>query len=196
MKRKFRIGWLSLAGVAMLLLLRTTILTALGSYLVNAEPPRKADISFVLAGDSSGNRILKAADLVRQGYTSKVMVSGPAGNYGWHECDLAIPFAEKAGYPASYFLHFEHNSHSTMEEARLAVAELRRIGVKQVMVVTSDYHTRRTAKIFRAVASDLTFNVVAAPDDYFTASGWWHSREGRKTFMFEWMKTVAEWIGL
>ena len=82
------------------------------------------------------------------------------------------------------------------EEARVAIGEFRRLGVHRVMVVTSDYHTRRTAKIFHAMAPDLTFNVVAASDEFFSANGWWHSREGRKTFMFEWMKTIAEWLGL
>jgi uncharacterized SAM-binding protein YcdF (DUF218 family) len=180
----------------LLILLHAPILAALGSYLVNAGPPQQADIAFVLAGDPSGSRILKASELVRQGFAPKLIVSGPSGNYGWYECDLAIPFAVKAGYPESYFVHFEHDSRSTMEEARLAVAKLKQIGVKRVLVVTSDYHTRRTGKIFRALQSDLVFDVVAAPDNNFKANGWWHSREGRKTFMFEWMKTIAEWIGL
>jgi uncharacterized SAM-binding protein YcdF (DUF218 family) len=176
--------------------LRGVILTGLGSYLVKAQAPEKVDIAFVLAGDPTGNRILRAAELVRQGYAPKIIVSGPAGNYGWYECDLAIPFAMKAGYPESYFLHFEHHTHSTMEEAHVAAAEFRRLGAKHVMVVTSDYHTRRSGKIFRAVAPDLTFNIVAARDENFSPSGWWHSREGRKTFVFEWMKTMAEWVGL
>ncbi len=197
MKRRSRIVWLSVASLALLtILLRGAILAALGSYLVKAGPPQKDDVAFVLAGDPSGNRILKAAELARKGYVPKVIVSGPAGQYGWYECDLAIPFAERAGFPASYFVHFEHHGQSTMEEARLAIMELRRMGVKRVMIVTSDYHTRRTGKIFRALAPDLTFDVVAAPDVNFSAGGWWHLREGRKTFVLEWTKTVAEWLGL
>ena len=93
------------------------VLAGLGSYLVKADPPEKADIALVLAGDGEGNRILKAAQLARQGYVSKILVSGPSGMYGLHECDLAIPFAVKAGYPESYFLHFENDARSTQEEA-------------------------------------------------------------------------------
>ena len=62
------------------LLLHSAILSALGGYLVDAGPPQKADIALVLAGDSSGNRILKAAELVRDGIRSKVLVSGPRGH--------------------------------------------------------------------------------------------------------------------
>ncbi len=58
------------------------ILAGLGSYLVKADPPEKADIALVLAGDGEGNRILKAAQLARQGYVSKILVSGPSGMYG------------------------------------------------------------------------------------------------------------------
>jgi uncharacterized SAM-binding protein YcdF (DUF218 family) len=173
-----------------------TILAAPGEYLVRSERPQKADIAFVLAGDFRGSRILKAAELVRQGYAPKVLVSGPAGSYGKHECDLAIPFAVMAGYPESYFLHFEHQALSTAEEAQVAVAEMRRLGAKKVLLVTSDYHTRRAGKLFRAAAPGLTFYVIGAPDFYFTADGWWTNRESRKTAFIEWSKTVAEWVGL
>ena len=179
-----------------LYLLRTPILAGLGSYLERSGPPQPADLVLVLAGDFYGNRILKAAELVRQGYAPRALVSGPEGLYGHHECDLAIPFAEQAGYPESYFLHVEHSAHSTAEEARAVVPELRRMGVKRVLLVTSDYHTRRAGKIFRAAAPDLSFSVVSAPDFYFTPQGWWRNREGRKTFAIEWMKTIAEWLGL
>jgi uncharacterized SAM-binding protein YcdF (DUF218 family) len=198
LNRKFWILALSLAGLAALaaLVFYGAILGALGSYLVQSGPPERADIALVLAGDYTGNRILKGAELVRQGYAPKALISGPAGNYGYYECDLAIPFAEKAGYPESYFIHLEHHALSTEEEAHAAVPELRRLGARRVLLVTSDYHTRRATKIFRAAAPDLIFYPVAAPDFYFSAQGWWHNREGRKTFAFEWMKTVAQWLGL
>ena len=100
-----------------------------------------------------------------------MLVSGPSGIYGYHECDLAIPFAVKAGYPESYFVHFENDARSTQEEARDAVARLRQLGAHKVLLVTSDYHTRRAGKIFRAAAPDLQFIVIAAPDASFTAGG-------------------------
>ena len=195
--RKLRIWLLAPVGLlALVLLLHRPILNALGGYLVHAGPPQKADIALVLAGDSFGLRILEAAELVREGYAPKVVVSGPAGMYGYYECDLAIPFAVNHGYPESYFLHFRHSARSTKDEAQESVDELRRLGAKTVLLVTSDFHTRRAGRIFRSAAPDLTFFVVAAPDHDFTASGWWRSREGRKVFVIEWMKTVTEWFGL
>jgi hypothetical protein len=48
----------------------------------------------------------------------------------------------------------------------------------------------------RAAAPDLDVRVVAAPDEYFRADGWWRNREGRKIFLVEWLKTVANLLGM
>jgi len=195
--RTARILLLVLVAIVVLgLVFRNTILAALGSYLIKADAPEKADIALVLAGDGEGNRILAAAQLARQGYVSRVLVSGPSGIYGQYECDLAIPFAVKAGYPASYFLHFENNARSTQEEARDTIERLHQLGMHKVLLVTSDYHTRRAGKIFRTAAPDLQFVVVAAPDTYFTAGGWWHNRQGEKIAFNEWVKTLTEPFGI
>ena len=195
MRHKTRIVLLfAVACVLLVVIFHTAILGALGAYLVSASPPEKADIVVVLAGDSSGNRILKAAELVRAGYAPRVLVSGPAGTYGFYESDLAIPFAEKAGYPASYFLAFPNHSLSTRDEGEVILPELRRLGVHTFLLVTSDFHTHRAGGIYRALTTDPRCVVVAAPDQYFTPGGWWKNREARKTFLFEWMKTVASWF--
>ena len=168
----------------------------MASYLDRSAPPQKADVIFVLAGDPAGNRILTAAELVRRGYAPKVLVSGPEGYYGSHESDLAIPFAERAGYPATYFRPFPHSARSTREEVEAAVPEFRRLGFHRVLLVTSNYHTRRAENLFRAAAPEITFIMVEAPDLHFTVDGWWHDREGRKIFLLEWTKTVAGWMDL
>ena len=75
-----------------------------------------------------------------------------------------------------------------------AVAEkLQSMGVKRVLVVTSNYHTRRAGKIFHRAMPGLTVLMVAAPDENFKPNGWWRNREARKTFVLEWEKTISEW---
>lgn len=197
MNRRFRLWWgIAAALVLLAVIFHAAILAALGGYLVRADAPEKADVAVVLAGDASGNRILKAAALVREGYAARVLVSGPFGLYGYYESDLAIPLAEKAGYPASYFVAVPNHSHSTRDEAEAMVPTVRRAGAHTVLLVTSNYHTRRAGQIYRRLAPDLRFRVIAAPDPYFSPGDWWRNREGRKTFAVEWMKTVAEWFGL
>ena len=191
-----KLALIFIVAVLAVIFFHARILSAMGNYLVIEDQPKQADIALVLAGDQLGNRILRAAELVRQGYVPKVVVSGPGPVYGLYECDLAIPFAVKAGYPESYFIHFEHMAHSTQEEAVYSAAELKKLGARHVLLVTSDYHTRRSARIFRVAAPDIEFTVIASRDPYFSPEGWWHNREGRKTFLVEWEKTVAYWFGI
>ncbi|MCS6952686.1 MAG: YdcF family protein [Bryobacterales bacterium] len=190
------------AGVSFLLVVAAAAthvhwLGALGRSLVQAEPPQRAELIVVLAGDWWGNRILKAGELVRQGYAPQALVSGPDGAYGYHECDLAIPFAVRHGYPESWFLHLHIRARSTREEAQAVLAELRRRRVRSVLIVTSDYHTRRAGAIYRSLApAELQIRVVAAPDAFFRPDRWWQTREGRKQWVLESLKTVSDWFGL
>jgi uncharacterized SAM-binding protein YcdF (DUF218 family) len=83
-----------------------------------------------------------------------------------------------------------------VEEARFLVPELRRRGVHRYILVTSDFHTRRASSIYRKAAPDLPFCVVASADPDFSPTGWWRTREGRKTAFFEWCKTIAYTFGI
>jgi uncharacterized SAM-binding protein YcdF (DUF218 family) len=194
--------WLAAAVLIALLLAVTSPLwlAALGRYLVRAESPAPADLIVVLAGDYSGNRILAAGDLVRRGFAPKALVSGPSGEYGLHETDLAVPFAVRHGYPESYFIPLPNDDRSTKDEASDVLAALVNRNASRIDIVTSNYHTRRAGNIYRALvpklAPGLEIHMVAAPDLYFTPDGWWKNREGRKTFLLEWMKTVATWFGM
>jgi uncharacterized SAM-binding protein YcdF (DUF218 family) len=171
-------------------------LAALGGYLVRAEQPVHADMIVVLAGDFSGNRILTSGDLVRRGFAPKALVSGPSGAYGMHESDLAIQFAVQHGFPASYFVALPNDARSTKAEADVVLAALEKQHARSVDIVTSNYHTRRAGNIYRAKNSGLEIHMLSAPDPYFTPGGWWKDRDARKTFLLEWMKTVATWLGM
>ena len=116
--------------------------------------------------------------------------------YGQYECDLAIAFAVKLGYPENWFIRAPNEALNTRDEAAAILPDLRRRGVHRFLLVTSDYHTARAARIYRAAAPDLEMRVVTAPDRYFRMDGWWHNREGQKTFVIEWMKTVANAAGM
>ena len=189
--------WLFVLALAVIaVVFHSQILGALGAYLVRTDPPQKADAVLVLAGDGWGHRILTAAQLVRDGYAPKVLVSGPDGAYGLHETDLAIPFAVKHGYPESYFVAAIHSGRSTRAEALALMPEIHREGIRRMLLVTSNFHTRRAGRIFREVAPDLTITVVGAPDQNYTPDGWWHNREAQKTFLAEWEKTIATWLGI
>jgi uncharacterized SAM-binding protein YcdF (DUF218 family) len=182
--------------LAAIVVLRGCWLPHVGTVLESSCSPVKADIAVVLSGDYFGNRILRGAQLVHDGFVPKVLVSGPSGMYGHYDSELAIAFAVKNGYPDSIFVPSPNDARSTREEALAIVPELRRMGVKRVLLVTSDYHTRRAGRTFRAAAPELQIAAVSSPDADFQLDRWWLTREGRKYVVMEWFKTVAERVGL
>lgn len=169
---------------------------AFGQYLVHAEQPRKAEIAVVLAGDSWGFRVLKGAELQRDGFVPKVLVSGPPGMYGFYESELAVKFAAGRGFPAEAFEPLHIDYHSTQEEAHLIVEELKRRKVRSILLVTSNYHTRRSARVWRYIAPWLDICVVAAHDKYFRRDQWWLDRESAKRVLNEWTKMLAFMVDL
>jgi len=204
MARRRRVALL--LGAALLLLglaayfTRILWLGALGRALVEDDGPAKADAVVVLGGDAWGMRLETAARLVRAGYAPVVLISGSPGAYEVNEADLAIPYIVRQGYPAEWFVALRNEAMSTREESFVLLRELRQRGVHRVILVTSEYHTARAARTFRdaerALGFRLEMRMVAAPDRYFQAASWWRNREGRKTALGEWEKTIAYALGM
>jgi uncharacterized SAM-binding protein YcdF (DUF218 family) len=164
-----------------------TTLSFLGRYLVYSLPPQSADIILVLAGDFYGHRVLKAAELAKQGYAPLVLISG--GPYGSEmEGDYAITFLRTQGYPTRLFETFGHHAHSTIEEAIALRGELARRRVKRVILVTSDFHSRRSAIVFRLFCPGIDFISVPGAEPYFHADRWWMDNHSRALFYSEWTK--------
>lgn len=176
---------------------RERIYSALGHALVSAEEPSKAGVIVVLGGDGYGLRLFRAEELARQGFAPEILVSGPTGNFEIPECTLSIEYARKRGYSTAAMRCFPIDGKSTVEEVRILREELKRTyRAKRILCVTSDYHTRRTARVWRQEAPELDVHVVASPDKYFRPDGWWKHREGQKIFVLEWAKTFAHFVGL
>lgn len=174
-------------------------LRALGDALVHDDGPAKADIAVVLAGDYSGTRIQRAADLVRQGYVPAVLVDGPAGFYGENESTLAIRYMVSKGCPAAWFLDFPIHATSTQQEASLVIPELRRRNIHNYLLVTSEFHSARARRIFRATQKAMGYaasmRVVTARALEYGPGNWWHCREGKKAAFIEWAKTFGTALG-
>ncbi len=179
-----------------LILTRGFWLRAAGAFLINADRPAHADMIVVLAGDQFGNRILKACELMREGYAPKALVSGPCCTYGRPESEPEIEFAVRNGCPAERLISFPLEAGNTIEEAEKTVSELRRRGVRKFLAVTNNYHTRRTRSAYARFAPVADFRVIAAPDKYFNPDDWWRARQAQKVFFLEWSKTLATWAGM
>ncbi len=151
----------------------------------------------VLGGDDSGTRIIKAAQLAQAGYAPYVIVDGPKVLVG-HQSDMTIAYAEQNRFPASLFhaLPLPPTVDSTRSEAVYVGRYLQQHGIHKILLVTSNFHTHRAAWLMRKENPKLSVTVIAAPDPYFTPQTWWKTREGQRTFLLEWTKTVAAWLGI
>jgi uncharacterized SAM-binding protein YcdF (DUF218 family) len=175
-------------------LLRFHILVFLGNALVENDGPQKAQAIVVLGGDETGARIIKAAQLAEAGYAPVVLVSGPPMLIGW-ESDITIRYAESKGYPALLFRSLTNKVDSTRSETGMIAKDLKQDGIHKILLVTSNYHTRRAARLMRAAAPWCWVVVVSAPDPTYDPNGWWKTREGQKQFFYEALKTISTWAG-
>ncbi|HYO80801.1 MAG TPA: ElyC/SanA/YdcF family protein, partial [Bryobacteraceae bacterium] len=169
------------------------------SLLVLDQAPATAEAALVLAGDGTGERVLKGCDLLRSGVVPLVLVSGPVNLsfYGINEADAAIRFAAAKGCDSARLQPLYVRAFSTRDEAIAVLNELRRRGIRRLLLVTSSSHTARATRTFRKYFGDsIDLRSVAAPQQYFTPDTWWHTREGQKTVFFELSKTIASAVGM
>jgi uncharacterized SAM-binding protein YcdF (DUF218 family) len=84
------------------------------------------------------------------------------------------------------------NVDSTAEEADVLRSFLEARGWRSVIVVTSDYHTRRARMIWRAALAHaqppFRLAVLGAPSKEFEPRGWWRNRLWAKTWLLEFTK--------
>jgi len=166
---------------------RHPIMRFLAESWVVDEPAAHADAIVVLGDDNFyADRATHGAELYRQGVASLVVASGrrlrpDAGISELMEHDLV-----ERGVPKEKILRFTHDADSTIEEAR-AVAKLAADHHwKSLVIVTSNYHTRRTRYIFEKVfPPGVTINVASARDGEFDPERWWEKRESIKLFTRE-----------
>ena len=159
---------------------------AAGSWIVD-EPAARADAIIVLGDDNFyADRSTRAAELSRQQVAPVVVASGrrlrpSAGIAELEEHDLI-----ERGVPKEKILRFAHDADSTREEAE----GLAKLAVdhhwKSIIVVTSNYHTRRARYIFEKIfPAEISTSVASARDGDFDPERWWEKRKSIKLFARE-----------
>jgi uncharacterized SAM-binding protein YcdF (DUF218 family) len=180
----------ALSALGLALIGWQAVLSWAGSYLVCSQPPERSDLILVMGGDFWGPRVIKAAQLGEQGVAPLVLISGPP--YGDRpEGEYAVDFLVKQGYPRNLFAVFGHHEPSTLGEVLVLRRELEGRGVKRVIVVTSNYHARRCAILFRLFCPGIQFISAPAWDPHYHAEGWWKDAGSRRLFFLEWEKILG-----
>jgi uncharacterized SAM-binding protein YcdF (DUF218 family) len=94
----------------------------------------------------------------------------------------------RRGYSTHMLGRFGHHAQSTVEEA---VALRANSIVKRVILVTSDFHSRRSAIVFRLFCPGVDFISVPGPEPDFHADRWWMDRHSKSLFYSEWIKVFG-----
>jgi len=93
--------------------------------------------------------------------------------------------------PKSDILSLPHMARSTNEEVRHIAPILERSGIRSVYVVTDNFHTRRSKKLFiRASGGRMRVLAHPAPGTFYDPNRWWETRDGRKIFLLEFAKHI------
>ena len=165
-------------------------LTFLGEFLVDSQPPQYSDLIVVLGGGFWGPRVITGAELAKQRFAPMALMSGPP-YHGRPQGELAIDFLVKQGYSRGLFQVFATEAQSTIAEANDLRAELARRHVRRVLLVTSDYHSRRATIVMSLFCPGVSFISVPAPDPHYHVAEWWNDESSRHLFFSEWSKILG-----
>jgi len=168
-----------------LYLARRPMLRFIGeSWIVN-ESLDHADAIIVLSDDNFyADRVTRAAELFREGKAPMVVASGRrlrpyAGIAELMQHDLV-----ERGVPRENILVFPQDADNTREEAQALRALVVQKKWHSLMIVTSNYHTRRASYIFRHIfpqgPQGVDLAVVSARDGDFDPEQWWEKRKSLK----------------
>ena len=154
------------------------------------DAPQPADVILVLAGETE-IRPARALQLLQQGYGSKVVMDVPAAVkiYEFTQLQLADRYVQDLPQRSSVVI-CPTRGLSTRDELREAGQCMEREKASSVLIVTSDFHTRRALSISRHELRNLSVSVAAAHDDVQFGTRWWTHRQWAKTAVDEWLRLL------
>jgi uncharacterized SAM-binding protein YcdF (DUF218 family) len=176
-----------------LYLARHPLLRFAGEFWVVDETPEVSDVIVVLSGDNyDADRATRAASLYKSGMAPRVLATGRALRPYASSTDLMKRDLADKGVPAAAIDEFTHDEDDTKDEALALSDFVKAHNWKKVLLVTSNYHTRRAEYIYeRTLPPGTQLRVISAPDSQFDPNNWWHSRRGIKLFFHEAMGSVV-----
>jgi uncharacterized SAM-binding protein YcdF (DUF218 family) len=166
-----------------------TFALAAGRILV-VDAPQPSDLILVLAGETD-DRPAHALELLHQGYGKRVLIDVPAEAkiYELSQLDLAQKYVRNLPDSASVSI-CPIRGLSTREETHDVEKCLTAENATSILIVTSDFHTRRALSIFRHEIRGKSFSVAAAHNSTEFGSRWWTHRQWAKTCTDEWLRTI------
>jgi uncharacterized SAM-binding protein YcdF (DUF218 family) len=160
-----------------------------GSFLV-VNDPQQPDVIVVLAGETNW-RPARGLQLLRQGYAPRILLDVPAVGIIYDRSMLKIAQKYVQDLPEEQAVSIcPMVGLSTKTEAHDVIGCLKDSGAHRILVVTSDYHTRRACSIFQHEMRGYQISVASAFDSENFGVPWWHHRQWAKINFDEWLRLV------
>jgi hypothetical protein len=176
-------------GLAVLAAALLVVLAANAGRVLVVDASERSDVILVLAGETE-HRPARGLELLSQGYGREVVIDVPADAkvYGFTETELAEKYVQ--GLPQAAMVRIcPIHGLSTRDESHEADRCLAH-DEGRVLIVTSDFHTRRALRIFRHEVGGRSFSVAASRDETQFGTRWWTHRQWAKTCVDEWLRLV------
>jgi hypothetical protein len=172
---------------AVLYLVRAPILRSIGEGWIVEDPLERSDALIILSDDNFyADRATCAAELFRRDMAPEIVASGRRLRPFAGIAELMVHDLLERGVPKDKIEAFPQDADNTREEA-MALAQLAaRKKWHTVIVVTSNYHTRRARYIFhRVFPSAILVRIASARDGDFDPDQWWQHRKSIKELTTE-----------
>ena len=188
-------------ALASLWLFRHAILRTTGEMLIVHDDELPCDAIYVLGG-APEERGREAAHLISRGMAPYMVVTGSnipsvllAEGLPLTEAELSRNAALRAGADS---LHIEMliKGTSTWEEAAAILDHASDRGHKVIAIVSTEFHMRRVARVFRKrfADTDIEVRLHAANSLRYDAARWWANEEGLLMVNNEYVKLVYYWL--
>jgi hypothetical protein len=154
------------------------------------DNPQPSDVIVVLAGETY-HRPTRALQLLDQGYAHRVLIDVPASVtiYEFSQVQLAEQYVRDLPEAASVEV-CPIEGLSTRDESQDVKECLKHETGLRILIVTSDFHTRRSLSIFRHELREKSVAVAASYDDAQFGAHWWTHRQWAKTCLDEWLRLL------
>jgi len=182
--------------VFLVYLARHPLLRMAGSFWIVDEGPVASDAIVILGDDNyNGDRATRAAELLKAGWAPRIVASGRGLRSYASIAELEEHDLTDRGVPMTAIVRFAHRAEDTRDEAGAISQLISSRGWKRIILVTSNFHTRRARYICeRSFPPGTVLRIVAARDSDFDPNNWWRARMGIRIFAHEFVGMVmAMW---
>lgn len=184
--------------ISITIILISIIGANLGKFLVQSDKLEKADAIVVFSGDN-GPRTERAVELLKDGYADYLILSGGKVYDDVTMAELMKNHAIKLGVDENKIL-IDDEAATTNENADFTADIIEENNFKSVIVVTSDYHTRRS-KLAMGKALENTLidgekvsvSVTPSKEEKFTTK-WCTSGNSVLMVISEYLKLAGYWV--